>query len=785
MSAERPMTASPRTAGRTWVIPATKVHSQNDHPWLSKYMQQQNTWFKPKTLSEFTSNYHSARIAAAQEWALKNSRQVKMRARVFGDDGKVHDFDSDHYADMTQNDWEHVVADVLKKKPRSVVRKIFASADENNSGLLDRFEFMEALKLLGAIVPEEAAGIMFDKIDTDSSGTIDLDEMIKECSAPKGVRLTKKQKQTMASIQWMDPNELFDKWDTNFDGRISNLEIREGLRAMGLPTEMANALIKDLDTNEDDDIDREEWQSQFYKSSLVMQKQPDVEDFTDLHHRRKGCSIPEVEHRAITVIQLGELVGHIKRRCSPEGWKNVLGNTLKYDQVTLYDATRYVIRPATYKRMCSYVELVAQDEQRPRWFVSHWWGEPVADFFACLDTHCSDRDFSRVEVPYWVCAYANNQWKLSEELSDDPAKSSFARAMHNCEGTIAIVDKNANIFTRVWCGFEAFSSFTKDGKEDTEKKQDRLQAYLFDFYTVLADRNEGAMPAKRKRAVGITDGVVKSDGRGALGAKQKEQREKDFPLELAERALSFKIEKAAASIENDRVRILNHICCKKKLNSPVESRHVKFDALNGTLAARFASGALPSAFAARREKPFLEALKTGYTRNLLMNFEGVASFNTIASRKLAESLPKGLQCLQLNLNAFGDAFLGGVDFQRLTGLTTLHLKRNGISEVGVRVIIEEGFHALRLNNLVSLDLSDNKISDEPMIELFQATENHKTLIDINVEDNPCQEFVLEAVTEKMSNCGVLEFLGTINARKELDQSIRESMRPMTGKVIKA
>ena len=39
-------------------------------------------------------------------------------------------------------------------------------------------------------------------------------------------------------------------------------------------------------------------------------------------------------------------------------------------QVTLYDATRYVIKPATLERRCSYVELVASGPQRPTWFVS-------------------------------------------------------------------------------------------------------------------------------------------------------------------------------------------------------------------------------------------------------------------------------------------------------------------------------------------------------------------------------------------------------------------------------
>ena len=72
--------------------------------------------------------------------------------------------------------------------------------------------------------------------------------------------------------------------------------------------------------------------------------------------------------------------------------------------MTLYEVCRHVIKPATEAKRCSYVELVAQDEQRPRWFVSHWWGEPVALFLRCLEQHAADHNLSD-NAAYWVCAY--------------------------------------------------------------------------------------------------------------------------------------------------------------------------------------------------------------------------------------------------------------------------------------------------------------------------------------------------------------------------------------------
>jgi hypothetical protein len=47
------------------------------------------------------------------------------------------------------------------------------------------------------------------------------------------------------------------------------------------------------------------------------------------------------------------------------------------------------------------------------------WGEPVEQFISCLLQHARDRYFvaedddSWLNIPYWVCAYANNQWEYA------------------------------------------------------------------------------------------------------------------------------------------------------------------------------------------------------------------------------------------------------------------------------------------------------------------------------------------------------------------------------------
>jgi hypothetical protein len=118
-----------------------------------------------------------------------------------------------------------------------------------------------------------------------------------------------------------------------------------------------------------------------------------------------GSTIEKTEERGISIAQLNEVLINIKRRCMNENWKNAPPGgkvaALKVAEVNLYDADKFLIRPATVARKCSFVELIAAKPQPPDWFVSHWWGEAVEDFIACLKQHSKDRclGFDRRGVP--------------------------------------------------------------------------------------------------------------------------------------------------------------------------------------------------------------------------------------------------------------------------------------------------------------------------------------------------------------------------------------------------
>ena len=113
-----------------------------------------------------------------------------------------------------------------------------------------------------------------------------------------------------------------------------------------------------------------------------------------------------------------------------------------------------VIKAASFQSHAAYVELVASVAQPPKWFCSHWWGEPVLDFVNVLHRHCADRMQDLRTTYYWICAYANNQWKLNEEVTVDPSQSSFRRALNESIGTLVIVDTKSTNFTRIWCDYE-------------------------------------------------------------------------------------------------------------------------------------------------------------------------------------------------------------------------------------------------------------------------------------------------------------------------------------------
>jgi hypothetical protein len=124
-------------------------------------------------------------------------------------------------------------------------------------------------------------------------------------------------------------------------------------------------------------------------------------------------SIAETEMRGITLRQLLAAWEHVQQHCVAEGWTSTADHKTRLTPktVTLYDMCHYVIKPATRRRECSFVEFVTP------------LGEKIVR--RCPDGHAP---MARTEV------YAGEE--ISCTLCKKPlAKSTAYWLCHRCEGT--------------------------------------------------------------------------------------------------------------------------------------------------------------------------------------------------------------------------------------------------------------------------------------------------------------------------------------------------------------
>jgi len=122
-----------------------------------------------------------------------------------------------------------------------------------------------------------------------------------------------------------------------------------------------------------------------------------------------GCDIGETALRGITIPQLEAFFDQAVAQCTAEGWTSTAPGKerelLSRETITLYDLAKRVIAPLAQRTQRSVVETVASGPQPAAWFVSHWWGEPVADFIRCLRQHREDHRLPE-DTCYWVRAAA-------------------------------------------------------------------------------------------------------------------------------------------------------------------------------------------------------------------------------------------------------------------------------------------------------------------------------------------------------------------------------------------
>ena len=150
--------------------------------------------------------------------------------------------------------------------------------------------------------------------------------------------------------------------------------------------------------------------------------------------------------------------------------------------INMYQLVDWVIKPATSEDRvdqggsgCSFVELIARSEQKPKWFVSHAWSTSILEFTACVDRHAQERAMTETGF-YWVYAFAKNQWAVETDRSQESIARGVENAMSFCVGMLLVLDEEAIAFGRAWCCFEALMLIRENN------------SHLLDIATMVAVR---------------------------------------------------------------------------------------------------------------------------------------------------------------------------------------------------------------------------------------------------------------------------------------------------------
>eukprot|EP00927_Polykrikos_kofoidii_P074238 TRINITY_DN70222_c0_g1_i1.p1 TRINITY_DN70222_c0_g1~~TRINITY_DN70222_c0_g1_i1.p1 ORF type:complete len:729 (+),score=95.77 TRINITY_DN70222_c0_g1_i1:85-2271(+) len=356
---------------------------------------------------------------------------------------------------------------------------------------------------------------------------------------------------------------------------------------------------------------------------------------------------------------------------------------------------------------CSFVDLKRDGPQKPIWFVSHWWGEPVLDFVTLIEEHARVRGLGE-NAPYWVCAYANDQHDLGTDVTTNPYDSSFYRAMmgNQCEGILLLLNAKTETspsavpFSRIWCAFELHMAVGSKGKL-------KLDVATTD----------------KSRAIVITSGLTQDEERKEKvlpsgGYRAKVGREKQFPLAVLQEGLSVVLEKAQASLESDRRHILNTLACSGDLEAEPPERHPCFDTANQSLRGLFALAAWPQALGSGMvESMHLPEVLAAdsVVEKVVFNLAGLP-LDDVGIVPICRGLPLQLLSLSIDLTKtrIGDKALEtlGESLQKLSSLKDLDLRLN-CTPVGDRGLtsLASAFVQMPTITAIQLQMRETHVGD--------------------------------------------------------------------------
>jgi len=419
-----------------------------------------------------------------------------------------------------------------------------------------------------------------------------------------------------------------------------------------------------------------------------------------------------VELRGINRRQLRAIRANVERRCEKEGWTDREGNLLTPETVTLHDINTYIIIPYTKESESSFVETLPSTAgtQPPRFFVSHTWGETFFHTMDCIeqmfedfkdnwnDGHDKKGGGMTEDTPIWICAFANNQHDLKNAITADPSESGFSKAMEVANyRTLSILDKDGEVFTRVWCILELDLTLIKV-QEKKEKGGDNVDLDvewngLWAVYTA----HEHTIYGVSRKAVGIVAGGAPCD----VGTSYTARRERYFPMDRILKGLDTTIQTANASKEQDKRHILNYISDNvNDLDAEPPEEHYKYEALNDAVRGAFASSiaVLQSAYLGDDDwQRILTAMSKSIKKDKReFDFRAGRGWDDLSAERAVEMinhLPPSIEGLRIRSAPYGSPFMDAVIdwIEKSNNLKTLHIHttcvggRNGGRDTGIRL----------------------------------------------------------------------------------------------------
>jgi len=476
--------------------------------------------------------------------------------------------------------------------------------------------------------------------------------------------------------------------------------------------------------------------------------------------------IKDTEERSITLQQLKRVFRFAAETCHTWGYTSEDEKARSMKTLDLYGLCKWLIKPATVKLQCSLVELMASGPQRPKWFVSHWWGETIVDFVRCLSRHASLRSLD-CEAAFWVCAYANRQHSIGSEIPKDLKSTSFHKAMKLAVGVLLVLDESAKALTRIWCAFEQFEAVEISGAYQEEKSR----TCLLDIAT-----------CHKGDAVVLTEGPVAADEIDQKVTLAKASREKRFPKNIIEQGLKLDLKGAEATQTEDKDRIVKWM-----------DQRGGVDEANRRLRSIFAISSwrqcVVDGTVAEMKLPMVLS-EDNHRRTLKFDFSFLWKFSNDDADQFAKGIPDSVLDLEVDFEwciALGNAGLDAIaDALGRTKVQTLHLNLRSCDQLSWECFAN--LAAKLPNSIQSLGLLLHKeLDDKCVVQLADHLKQKPGLSRLQLCLNGCSKLgtgVIEQLVEKappqlmeldlnIANCPQMKNIDVIQFSAKLPQSLEK------------